>query len=98
VIVLETLSRIAYDPDRHLREGETEPAVGETMKRLERVIEDALPGAENAELRKLARASIEAAQAIKHRSTPDRRSAGIVADAVILLANIFRRLDEPSVS
>ena len=43
----------------------------------------------------MARASIELAQAIKHRDTPSRRDAGIAADSLIQLANILRRLDEP---
>jgi len=34
---------------------------------------------------------------VKHRTTPTRRDAGIAADAVILLANILRRLAEPPV-
>jgi hypothetical protein len=37
---------------------------------------------------------IEMAQEVKHRSTRNRREAGIAADSVILLANILRRLDE----
>jgi hypothetical protein len=45
-------------------------------------------------MRKFARATIELAQAVKHRGTPTRTEAGIVADAVILLANMLRRLDE----
>ena len=62
--------------------------------RLDRVVEVDLPGPENAELRELVRAAIEQAQAVKHR-TPNRRQAGIAADSVILMANIFRRLAEP---
>jgi hypothetical protein len=96
VIVTETLSREAYDPARHLRAGETEPPVANTKQRLERFVEDAAPGPDNAALRKLARAAIEMAQAVKHSSTPTRREAGIAADAVILLANLLRRLDEPT--
>ncbi len=94
VTVLEAVSQVAYRPARHLREGEEEPPVANTKQRLGRVIEDALPGSENAETRKLARAAIEAAQAVKHRTTPDRLTAGLAADAVILVANMLRRLDE----
>lgn len=94
VIVLERLSETAYVPNRHLQPGEDEPPVANTKKRLERVIEADLTGSSNAELRKLVRAAIEQAQAVKHR-TPNRRQAGIAADSVILLANIFRRLAEP---
>jgi len=92
VRVLEALSAQAFDAAVHLRPGETEPNAPETKKRLDRVVEDALPGPANAELRKLARATIEVAQAVKHRTTPTRRDAGIAADAVIQLANILRRL------
>lgn len=95
VSVTEALSRQVYDPARHLREGEEEPPVTNTKQRLERFIEDAAPGADNAALRRLARAAIEFAQHVKHSTTPTRREAGIAADAVIQLANLLRRLDEP---
>ena len=94
VIVLERLSAAAYSADRHLSGDNDEPPVAKTKDRLDRVIEVDLPGPENAELRKLVRAAIEQAQAVKHR-TPNRRHAGIAADSVILLANMFRRLAEP---
>lgn len=94
VIVLERLSEAAYVPARHLSEGQDEPPVANTKQRLERVVEVDQTGSSNAELRKLVRAVIEQAQAVKHR-TPNRRHAGIAADSVILLANIFRRLAEP---
>jgi hypothetical protein len=94
VIVLEKLSATAYRKDRHLPAGEDEPPVAKTKARLDRVVEVELDGSSNSELRKLVRAAIEQAQSVKHR-TPDRRQAGIAADSVILLANIFRRLAEP---
>lgn len=94
VAVLERISGAAYLPARHLPAGESEPGVPQTKARLERVIEVELEGTANAELRKLTRAAIEQAQAVKHR-TPNRRHAGIAADSVILLANVFRRLAEP---
>jgi hypothetical protein len=96
VAVTEALSRQVYDPARHLREGELEPPVTNTKQRIERFVEDAAPGSDNAALRKVARASIEFAQHVKHSSTPTRREAGIAADAVIQLANLLRRLDEPA--
>lgn len=96
VIVTEALSRLVYDPARHLRAGESEPPVQQTKQRLDRFVEDAAPGPDNAALRKLARAAIEMAQAVKHRNSPTRRDAGIAADAVILLANLLRRLEERS--
>ena len=94
VIVTEALSRLVYEPARHLREGETEPPISNTKNRLERYVDDAAQGSENAALRKLAKATIEMAQAVKHRTTPTRREAGIAADAVILLANLLRRLSD----
>ncbi|MFI7049029.1 hypothetical protein [Streptosporangium sandarakinum] len=96
VTITEALSRQVYDPQVHLREGEEEPPIANTKQRIERFVEDAIPGPENAHLRKLARAAIEFAQRVKHSSTSTRRDAGIAADAVILLANILRRLDEPA--
>jgi hypothetical protein len=94
VSVTEALSRHAYKAETHLRDGEEEPPVANTKQRLDRVVEDALPGSDNAALRKLARSTIEFAQHVKHSDTPTRREAGIAADSVIQLANIFRRLEE----
>lgn len=94
VTVIEALSRELYDPARHLRKDEEEPPVGNTKQRLGRYVEDALPGSQAGELRRLVRASIEVAQAVKHRETPTRRAAGLAADSVILLANLLRRLDD----
>ena len=91
-IVIEAVSAAAYDAQIHLRPGESAPPVAKSKDRLDRVVEVALPGPENAELRKLARATIEAAQAVKHRTTPSRLDAGIAADATIMLANLIRRL------
>jgi hypothetical protein len=95
VAVMEALSKHAYDPAVHLRSGETEPPVASTKQRLDRVIEDAVPGPENAALRRLARAAIELSQQIKHTHEPTRTDAGICADAVIQLANMVRRLSGP---
>ena len=94
--VIEALSRQVYSPAVHLRPGEQEPPPSNTKLRLERFIEDAIPGPENAALRKLARSVIEVAQQVKHSETPTRREAGIAADAVIQLANLLRRLSEPA--
>jgi hypothetical protein len=95
VLVVERLSGTVYSAERHLRPGEEEPPFANTKQRLDRFIEDSLQGADNAPLRKLARATIEMAQAVKHRSTPNRTEAGMAADGVILLANLLRRIDEP---
>ncbi|MGA6207323.1 hypothetical protein ACPESR_21510 [Nocardia testacea] len=94
--VLEALSRTVYDPSRHLREGEAEPPVDKTKSRIGRFIEDAAEGPGNAEIRGLATKAVELAHRVKHSSTATRRSAGIAADASILLANILRRLAEDS--
>jgi hypothetical protein len=93
--VLEALSRTVYDPTKHLRPGEQEPPADKTKQRLGRYAEDAVPGSDQAELRALIARTIEFAQLVKHRETPTRRAAGIAADAVIMLANVLRRLAEP---
>jgi hypothetical protein len=93
--VLEALGRTVYDPAKHLREGETPPLPDKTKQRIGRYVEDALSGPENEELRALVNRAIELAQHVKHSSTPTRREAGVAADAVIMLANILRRLAEP---
>ncbi|MEV0052449.1 hypothetical protein AB0H34_18330 [Saccharopolyspora shandongensis] len=90
--VIEALSRTVYDPTRHLRAGETEPPVDKSKQRIDRYIEDALPGSANEELRGLAKRAVAVAHQVKHRTTPSRRDAGIASDTVILLANILRRL------
>lgn len=93
VAILEALSATVYEHDKHRVSDEPEPPVASTKTRLDRFIEVDLPGAPNAELSKLARASIEFAQAVKHRrATVSRAEAGIAADATILLANILRRV------
>lgn len=93
VAILEALSASVYDHSRHQRGNDAEPPVASTKARLDRYVEVEFTGAENAELRKLARATIELAQAVKHRrATVSRIEAGIAADAVILLANMLRRI------
>ncbi|WP_166140079.1 hypothetical protein [Nocardioides ochotonae] len=94
VHVLEALSRQVYDHARHTPDGEQEPPVDKTKLRLERYVQDRLSGPGEAEMRKYARAAIELAQAVKHRGAPTRRDAGVMADAVIVLSNMLRRLDE----
>jgi hypothetical protein len=94
VIVTEALSAQVFNPKIHIRDGEEEPPVAQTKNRIDRYIEDSLPGPDNAALRKLAKSAVEFAQRVKHRSASTRREAGIAADTVILLANILRRLDE----
>ena len=94
VAVLERLSEVAFDPEIHLEEGEQVPPVANTKVRLGKFVDHAAPSPANAEIRRVARAAIELAQAIKHQGEPTRRNAGIAADSVILLANLLRRLAE----
>lgn len=91
--VLDALSRTVYDPSRHLREGETVPPPDKSKQRIGRYVEDTLAGPEHEDLRALTNKAIEFAHHVKHSLTPTRREAGIAADAVILLANILRRLE-----
>ncbi len=91
VAVVERLSATVFDPDRHVK-GEDPPPLANTKQRLGLFVRHTAPGPPNAEIRKVARAVIELAQAVKHRKTPSRRDAGIAADSVIQLANVLRRL------
>lgn len=93
VAVLDALSAVAYKHSVH-GDGDEEPPAASTKDRLDRVIVHVLPGKENAEIRKLVRASIEAAQAVKHGTTPTRLRAGIAADAVLVVTHMMRRLAE----
>lgn len=94
VAVLEALSRTIYDPAVHLRDGETEPPADKTKQRLGRYVEDSLAGRDNEAIRGVANKVIELAHSVKHSTEPTRREAGIIADAVIILANILRRVDQ----
>jgi len=95
VAALEALSAAAYEHGRHGEPGVDEPPVPNTKARLGRLVDVELPGSESAELRKVVRAAIELAQATKHRRNGDRRSAGMAADAVLLVVNLVRRAIEP---
>lgn len=92
--VLEALGEVVYDPTKHLRKEETLPPRDKTNLRIGRYIEDALPGRTNEDLRGLANKAAALAHHVKHAPTPTRREAGIAGDAVILLANMLRRLDQ----
>lgn len=94
--VLEAISRTVYDPRIHLHGGEDEPPVDRTKQRIGRYVEVELPGKAHESIRGLVTKTIVLAHEVKHRETPTRREAGVAADAVILLANILRRLAEPS--
>jgi hypothetical protein len=93
--VLIALSGTVYDASKHLRPEETEPPLDKTKQRLTRYVEASLGGQENEDVRGLAIKAIELAHHVKHSPASTRREAGIAADAVILLANIFKRLDQP---
>ncbi len=93
VALLEVLSDVCYDPDRHLYEGEDEPPVGNTKQRLSRVIEHEVADQElGKELGRLVKRAVELSQAVKHSPMRTRTEAGIAADAVFLIANMLRRL------
>lgn len=94
VAVLEAVGEVVYDAEKHLQDGETLPARDESKKRLERYVECSLAGKENAKIRAVVRPVIELAHSVKHRPTPTRRDAGIVADATVLLAHILRRAEQ----
>jgi hypothetical protein len=70
------------------------PSIDSTKNRLTRIIDNALPDRGNKALRDMAKEVIELSQHVKHDPTPTRLEAGIAADAVILLSNIIRRLDQ----
>ena len=91
--VLKAVSEAAYDPAKHLYEGEEAPPAAKTKQRLTRVAEHALdPTGASPELSKLIRAAIELSEAVKHSPSRTRMEAGIAADAVLLVANMLRRL------
>lgn len=92
---IEVMSDNLYDETKHLRAGETAPPRGHTKNRLERVIEDSLAGADNERLRGLVKRVDDVAEHVKHTRTSTRRDAGIAADAVIALASMLRRADQP---
>ena len=94
VHALEALSQHVYKPALHTPEGEEDPPVQKTKLRIERYVEHALPGRANAAMRSFARSTIALAQQVKHSGEPTRTEAGITADAVILLANMLRRLED----
>jgi hypothetical protein len=92
--VLEAIGQVVYDSTKHLREGETVPAVDKTKQRIGRYIEDSLPGPRNADLRGLVGKAVDLAHHVKHSPNATRREAGISADAIILLANMLKRLEQ----
>lgn len=94
VAALEAIGRVVFDTERHLRPGEEEPAPDKSKNRIERYVEDSLAGKENESLRGVAKKVIELAHSVKHSKVTKRRTAGIAADAVIMLAHILRRVEQ----
>ncbi len=94
VAVLGAISRTVYDPAVHVREGETELSPDKTKLRISRYVEDSLAGKGNEAIPAVVVKTIELAHSVKHSAEPTRREAGIVADSVIMLANILRRVDQ----
>ncbi len=97
VALLEVLSEVCYQRDRHLYDGEEEPPVRNTKQRLSRVIEHEFADRDlGKELGRLVKRAAELSQAVKHSPTRSRVEAGITADTVFLIANILRRLTPAS--
>lgn len=94
--VLEALSDVVYDPVVHCLHGKTPPPVSKTDVRIGAYIDQRLSGQSNEELRGLAKKTSALSHKMKHSPRADRTTAGIAADAVILLANILRRLEQDS--
>ena len=92
--VLEELSRILYQPEVHCAPDEKPPPVDKTNVRISAYIDRRLKGSCNEELRGLVKKASALSHKIKHSPTADRATAGIAADAVIILANILRRLED----
>lgn len=92
--VLEALSAHVYDPAVHCPPGATVPPVDRTDIRIGAYIDQRLPGRSNEELRGLTKKASALSHKMKHSPKADRNTTGIAADAVILLANILRRLEE----
>lgn len=92
VRILELLADVAFDPDRYVPDGEEVPPKSNTKRRFDLIIDSEMQGSDNHQLRKLARATVEVAQQVKHQGTPSRRDAGIAADSVIALVNVIRRI------
>lgn len=90
--VLEALSAVVYDPAVHCPDGKPQPPVDKTDIRIGAYIDQRLPGPSNEELRGLVKKASALSHKMKHSPRADRTTTGIAADAVILLANILRRL------
>ena len=65
-------------------------ATEKTDLRIGRYIDDALGGANNENLRGLAKKATAFAHEVKHSANPGANDAAIVADSVILLCSILK--------
>ena len=92
--VLEALSAHVYDPAVHCPAGVTEPPVDKTDIRIGAYIDHHLPGKSNEELRGHTKKASALSHKMKHSPQADRTTTGVTADAVILLANILRRVED----
>jgi hypothetical protein len=92
VAVLEMISASVYEHAVHGLPDSTEPPVSKTDITIGAYIDAALPGGANEELRGLVKKASAVAHKVKHSPTGSRRDAGMIADAVILVANLLRRL------
>lgn len=95
IAVLEALGDVIYNPEKHLMPGEPPIPKDKTKNRFDRYIDEMCKGKKNEGLRKIVKGSVEMAHQVKHSSTSSRRDAGLIADSVLLLSNIIRRLEEP---
>lgn len=92
--VLEALSAHVYDPAIHCPPGQKAPPTDKTDVRIGAFIDQRLPGKSNEELRGLVKKASALSHKMKHSGRADRTTTGVAADAVILLANILRRLHD----
>lgn len=92
--VLEALSDGVYEPIKHDLPGKGTPPVDKTDIRIRAFIDEKLPGSGNEELRGLVKKASALAHKMKHSPRADRTRSGMAADAVIMLANLLRRLAE----
>lgn len=92
--VLEALSALVYEPDLDCPAGAQPPPADKTDLRIGAYIDRRLPGSANEELRGLVKKTSALSHKMKHSPRADRTATGIAADAVILLANILRRLSD----
>lgn len=92
--VLEALSALVYDPAVDCPAGAHTPPIDKTDLRIGAYVDRRLPGSANEELRGLVKKASALSHKMKHSPKADRTSSGIAADAVILLANMLRRLSD----